>query len=100
MSARTWVAICDGCKTMNILSIQLQWARSCEVFSSCARQTKTFGIGSSTMWYRVLYYVRDGVIYVLHCFTKKTNKTPQGDIELARKRLSDLKQQLTKTKKH
>lgn len=52
------------------------------------------------LWYRVLYYVRDGVIYVLHCFTKKTNKTPQGDIELARKRLSDLKQQLTKTKKH
>jgi phage-related protein len=51
-------------------------------------------------WYRVFYHIRDGVIYVLHCFTKKTNKTPPGDIEIGRKRLNDLKQQLAKTKKH
>ena len=51
-------------------------------------------------WYRVLYHVRDGAVYVLHCFIKKTNKTPQRDIEIGRKRLSDLKQQLAKTKKH
>ena len=51
-------------------------------------------------WYRVLYHMRDGAIYVLHCFTKKTNKTPHADIELARKRVSDLKQRLAKTKKH
>lgn len=51
-------------------------------------------------WYRVFYHMRDGVIYVLHCFTKKTNKTPQNDIEIGRKRLSELKQQLAKTKKH
>jgi phage-related protein len=52
------------------------------------------------LWYRLFYYMRDGVIYVLHCFTKKTNKTPQSDIEIGRKRLSELKQQLAKTKKH
>lgn len=51
-------------------------------------------------WYRVLYYRRDGMVHVLHCFTKKTNKTSRGDIDIARKRLSDLKQQLAKTKKH
>jgi phage-related protein len=51
-------------------------------------------------WYRVFYHMHDGVIYVLHCFTKKTNKTPQGDIEIGRKRLGGLKQQLAKTKKH
>jgi phage-related protein len=50
-------------------------------------------------WYRVLYYRRDGAVYVLHCFTKKTNKTSQGDVEIARKRLSDLKKHLAKTKK-
>jgi phage-related protein len=50
-------------------------------------------------WYRVVYHMRGGVVYVLHCFTKKTNKTHRGDIELARRRLGDLKQQLTKTKK-
>jgi phage-related protein len=50
-------------------------------------------------WYRVFYHMRDGVIYVLHCFTKKTTKTPQRDIETGRKRLSDLKQRLAKQKK-
>jgi len=52
------------------------------------------------LWYRLFYYIRGEVIYVLRCFTKKTNKTPQGDIEIGRTRLSDLKQQLAKTKKH
>lgn len=50
-------------------------------------------------WYRLFYCRCGGVIYVLHCFTKKTNKTPQGDIEIGRKRLSELKQQLTKQRK-
>jgi len=52
-------------------------------------------------WYRVLYTKLGGVVYVLHCFTKKTNKTSQRDIELGSKRLSELKQRLkakTKTK--
>jgi phage-related protein len=52
------------------------------------------------LWYRLFYCIRGEVIYVLHCFTKKTNKTSQGDIEIGRRRLSDLKQQQAKTKKH
>ncbi|MGP0021333.1 MAG: type II toxin-antitoxin system RelE/ParE family toxin [Candidatus Sulfotelmatobacter sp.] len=52
------------------------------------------------LWYRVFYCKRDGVVYVLHCFTKKTNKTSQRDIEIGQKRFGDLKQQLTKAKKH
>ena len=51
------------------------------------------------LWYRVLYVKREGVVYVLHCFTKKTNKTPLRDIEIARARLSALKQRLAATKK-
>lgn len=50
-------------------------------------------------WYRVLYYKRNGVVYVLHCFTKKTNATSPGDIRIGCRRLSDLKQRLEKTKK-
>ncbi len=50
-------------------------------------------------WYRVFYYTQDGMVYVLHCFKKKTNTTTQGDIEIGRKRLSDLKERLRKTKK-
>jgi len=50
-------------------------------------------------WYRVLYAKMGRVVYVLHCFTKKTNQTPKGDIEIGRKRLSDLKSRLAKQKK-
>lgn len=50
-------------------------------------------------WYRVLYTKMGGRVYVLHCFTKKTNQTPKGDIEIGRKRLSDLKARLAKQKK-
>jgi phage-related protein len=49
-------------------------------------------------WYRVIYTQIEGVIYVLHCFTKKTSKTPQNDINRAGKRLKDLKQRLAKEK--
>ena len=45
-------------------------------------------------WYRVLYVRLEGVVYVLHCFTKKTNETPQKDINTARGRLSSLKERL------
>ncbi len=51
-------------------------------------------------WYRVLYAKLEGVVYVLHCFTKKTNKTPPKDIEIARARLSALKRRLAARKKN
>ncbi len=41
--------------------------------------------------FRVLYTLDAGWIYVLDCFTKKTNKTSKHDIKLAKKRLSDIK---------
>ena len=50
-------------------------------------------------WYRLLYAKFGGVVYVLHCFTKKTNQTAKGDIEIGHKRLSDLKRRLAKQKK-
>ena len=50
-------------------------------------------------WYRVLYVRLGGVVYVLHCFTKKTNQTPKGDIEIGRKRLSELRKRLARQKK-
>jgi len=42
-------------------------------------------------WYRVFYTLYAGSVYVLHCFKKKTNKTSQGDIQTARKRLAAVK---------
>jgi phage-related protein len=35
-------------------------------------------------WYRLLYVKIGGVVYVLHGFTKKTNQTAKGDIEIGR----------------
>jgi phage-related protein len=43
------------------------------------------------VWYRLMYAMHIGWIYVLHCFTKKTNQTPQRDINLAKERLERVK---------
>jgi len=51
------------------------------------------------LWYGVLYVKIDGVVYVLHCFTKKTNETPLKEINTARGRLSTLKQRLAAQRK-
>ena len=41
--------------------------------------------------YRVIYTVKVGnAVHVLHAFQKKTQKTPQKDIELAKKRLKEI----------
>ena len=58
------------------------------------KSLKTIGAGvneirvkDATGAYRVIYLAtRPAAVYVLHCFQKKTEKTSQHDIELARKR--------------
>jgi len=41
--------------------------------------------------YRVIYTVKiANAVYVLHAFQKKTQKTPQHAIDIAKKRLSEL----------
>jgi phage-related protein len=45
----------------------------------------------NNVWYRVMYWLQLGWIYVLHCFTKKTNKTSAPDIKIARKRVQAIK---------
>jgi phage-related protein len=45
---------------------------------------------ASGAW-RAIYVAKlQDAVYVLHCFQKKTQKTPQADIELAKARLSEL----------
>jgi phage-related protein len=50
-------------------------------------------------WYRVLCIALEGLIFVLHSFTKKTNQTPQRDIETAKMRLTVLRQRLAALRK-
>jgi phage-related protein len=45
-------------------------------------------------WYRVLYVHLEGLLYVLHCFTKTTNQTAQSDINIARERLKALNEEI------
>jgi|HubBroStandDraft_6_1064221.scaffolds.fasta_scaffold01344_13 phage-related protein len=42
-------------------------------------------------WYRVLYTLRSGWIYILHCFKKKTNQISKRDIDKAKQRLANVK---------
>ena len=51
-------------------------------------------------WYRVVYLSRiDDVIHVLHCFGKKSAKTPRSDVLLAQTRLMLVRQRLLEQKK-
>jgi phage-related protein len=47
--------------------------------------------------HRVFYVAKyDEAVYVLHAFQKRTRQTPQADIDLARKRLSDVTRRRTR----
>jgi phage-related protein len=52
-------------------------------------------------WYRVIYLSRiNDVIYVLHCFEKKSREIPRRDFEKARQRLKAVKASLAEQKKY
>lgn len=40
--------------------------------------------------YRILFGVRQGTIWLLHSFEKKSAKTPKDDLDLARRRLKEV----------
>lgn len=44
-------------------------------------------VDTGSGWFRVIYVAKFAeALYVLHSFQKKTNKTPQHDIDLAKRR--------------
>ena len=52
-------------------------------------------------WYRVIYLSRiHGVIYILHCFEKKSREMPRKDFEKAQQRLKRVRARLTEGKRH
>lgn len=52
-------------------------------------------------WYRVVYLSRiNDLIYILHCFEKKSRDMPRRDFETAKQRLKAVKARLAKEKKH
>ena len=62
-----------------------------EWFATVGEGVRQLGVKDATAWYRTMYVTSfPEAIYVLHCFQKKTDKTPKRDIDIARARLSDL----------
>jgi phage-related protein len=52
-------------------------------------------------WYRVAYLSRiNDVIYVLHCFEKKSREMPRKDFEKAKQRFKAVKARLAEEKRH
>jgi phage-related protein len=52
-------------------------------------------------WYRVVYLSRiHDVIYVLHCFEKKSREMPRKDFEKARQRLKAVRARIAEERKH
>lgn len=52
-------------------------------------------------WYRVIYLSRvRGVIYVLHCFEKRSRQTPMKEIHVARQQLRAVRARMIQEKKH
>lgn len=48
-------------------------------------------------WYRLMYLTMvDGIIYVLHCFEKDSNKTSQRDLAIAEQRLKQVRTEIAK----
>ena len=51
-------------------------------------------------WYRVIYLKQtEGTIYILHCFTKKSNQTSRHDIQTSKTRLGYVNEELLENEK-
>ena len=52
-------------------------------------------------WYRVVYLSRiNDVIYVLHCFEKKSQEMPRKEFEKEKQRLKAVKARVAEERKH
>ena len=51
-------------------------------------------------WYRVLYLSKiEDVIHVLHCFEKDSRKTDRRDLDIAGKRLIEVRKRIQRQRK-
>jgi len=75
--------------------------------TSASRRMESIGPGvwelkeqDERAWYRVLYVSKiDDVIHVLHCFEKETRKTDRRDLDIARKRLVEVRKRIQQRRK-
>jgi phage-related protein len=84
------VAVATRRKTEALPAASFDWHRGFELRDQDERA-----------WYRVVYLSRiNDIIYVLHCFEKKSRVLPRKEFEKARQRLKTVKAGLAAEKKH
>ena len=77
---------------INLLRVQKEWPIGMPVCRSVDKgmwEVRTDLPSNRTA--RVLFFVHEDRIGVVHGFIKKTRKTPEADLELARKRMKEMK---------
>jgi phage-related protein len=78
-----------------------------EMPPSATRRMESVGSGvwelkeqDERAWYRVMYLSKiDNVIYVLHCFEKRSRKTDKRDLQIAKARLARVHQRIQQQRK-
>jgi len=77
----------------DLLRVQEQWPIGMPVCRSLGKGLWEVRANlSSNRTAPVLFFVAEGRVGVLHGFIKKTRKTPKDDIELALKRMKEMKE--------
>lgn len=63
--------------------------------TTVGRSVYEIRVQDSSGAFRVIYIAKfENYVYVLHCFQKKTQKTAQKDLDLAKDRLRELRKEL------
>ena len=76
----------------DLLHVQEQWPVGMPVCKSLGKGLCEVRTGlPSKRAARVLFFVHEGRIGVVHGFIKKAQKTPVADLELARKRMKEMR---------
>ena len=77
----------------NLLRVQEQWPIGMPVCRSLGKGLWEVRTNiSSNRTARVLFFVDEDRIGVVHGFVKKTQKTPAADLELARRRMKEMQE--------
>jgi phage-related protein len=76
----------------DIKQIQYNWPWKMPLIKSLGNGLMEIRIKLKDKQVRIFFILHDGVIILLHGFIKKTQKTPNNELEIAFKRLKQIKQ--------
>lgn len=93
---RDWLRALDAADRqaigLDLLRVQTQWPIGMPVCRSLGSGLwEVRSALPSRRIARVLFFIEDSEIYVVHGFIKKTQATPAADLELARTRMKEVK---------